>query len=63
MTDVYSEIKYIGDNYIKMKQKYYYCVMTLDGREIIPISRGYTYIGDYNSSKETFAFTKKGFNF
>lgn len=62
LTDVYSEIKYIGDNYIKMKQKYYYCVMTLDGREIIPISRGYTYIGDYNSSKETFAFTKKGFS-
>ena len=35
--------------------------MTPDGKKIIPTSRGYTFISDFNATNKTFAFTKKGY--
>lgn len=57
----YSEIENTVGNFLKVKRNTYYGIVTLNGNEIIPTSRGYTFIGDYDSSKGTFAFTKKGF--
>lgn len=51
-----------GNKYIKVRSTNYYGISSLDGKEIIPTSRGYTYIGDFDRSKGTFAFTKKGFS-
>lgn len=58
----YSEIILTNNGYIKVKQEKGYGILSLIGKEIIPTSRGYTSIGDYDSSKGTFAFTKKGFS-
>ena len=56
----YSEIGLLGGEYIKVLEYGNYGVFNFEGKEIIPTNRGYTYIGDYDSSKGTFAFTKKG---
>lgn len=56
----YSDINLAGDNYIRIKNNGYYGIITFDCQIIIPTSRCYTSIGNYNSSKGTFAFTKKG---
>lgn len=56
----YHKFTEVGDKYIKVSKDNSYGIFALDGKEIIPISRGYTYIGDYDSSKRTFAFMKKG---
>ena len=58
----FDAIEIAGNNHVKVKSVNYYGVISLDGKEIIPTSRGYTYIGDYDSSKGTFAFTKKGYS-
>ena len=62
LTDGYSVIEYIGNRYIRTQRNGYYGIMTLSGKEIIPTSRGYTSICDYDSFKGTFVFTKKGFS-
>ena len=56
----FDEIINVSKRYVKVKNVNSYGIMSLNGKEIIPTSRGYTYIGDYDSSKGTFAFTKKG---
>jgi hypothetical protein len=43
-----------------VKRKNFFGIITLDGIEIIPTSRGYTSINNYNNAKGTFAFTKRG---
>ena len=53
-------ISALGDKYIKVYDNGHYGVITLDGKEVISTSRGYTYIGDYNSARGTFTFTKRG---
>jgi hypothetical protein len=58
----YIEVVPINNNYLKIRNSNYYGLISIRGKEIIPTSRGYTYIGDYDSSKGTFAFTKKGFS-
>ena len=58
----YHKFTEIGGNYIKVSKDNSYGIFALDGKEIIPTSRCYTYIGDYDSNKGTFAFTKKGFS-
>jgi len=45
----------IGEDYIKAKNNGVYSIFSIDGKEIIPTSRGYTSI-DYDSSQGTFAF-------
>ena len=55
----YSDISFLDDNYIKVCKDGYYGIITPNGDEVIPISRGYKSIGDYNSAKGTFAFTKR----
>ena len=57
----YSEIVPIK-GYIRVKGQNSYGILTFAGKEIIPTSRGYTAISEYNSSKGTFAFTKKGYS-
>ena len=47
----------IGEDYIKAKNNGVYSIFSIDGKEIIPTSRGYTSI-DYDSSQGTFAFKK-----
>lgn len=59
-SNTYSDIESIGGNYLKVKHNGFYGVVTLEGKEIIPTNREYTSIDSYNSSKQTFAFTKKG---
>ncbi len=59
--DAYSSIESIGGGYVRITHKNRACsVRKLDGQEIIPSSRGYASIGNYNSAKGTFAFTKRG---
>ena len=57
----YSNISPIGGFYLKVKNGSGYGVMTTSGKEIIPTSRGYTSISDYNSTNRTFTFTKPGY--
>lgn len=57
----YSEISVLGNNLIKVKKDNNYGVVTLDGKEVVPTSRGYISIGEYNNSKGTFTFTKRGY--
>ena len=57
----YDAIEETGKRYVKVRHNSVYGVLSLDGKEIISTSRGYTYIGDYDSNKGTFSFTKKGF--
>lgn len=59
--NLYSDIESIGDVYIKIKRNDFFGVITLDGKEIIPISRGYISITNFDSNKRTFAFSKKGY--
>ena len=59
-SDTYSKIESVGGNYLKVRSNGYYGIITFDGKEIIPTSRNYTSIGNYDSSKGTFAFSKKG---
>lgn len=56
----FDEIDILGGNYIKVKNSGSYGIVTFDGKEIIPTSRGYTSISNYNSAKGTFSFTKRG---
>lgn len=56
-----SELLPVGDNFIKVKYNGYYGITTLEGKEIISPNRNYTSIGNYNSNKGTFAFTRKGY--
>ena len=57
----YSNICAFGDKYVKIRQNSFYSIITPEGKEIIPISRGYTSIGDFNTNNRTFSFTKKGY--
>lgn len=61
LSNTYSEIIPIGSNFVKIKSNGYYGIMNLNGKEIVPINRHYTSIGNYNSSNGTFTFSKKGF--
>lgn len=56
----YDAIENAGGNYIKVKRNGSYGIASLDGKEIISTSRGYTSI-DFNSSKKIFAVTKIGY--
>lgn len=56
----YSEIGLLGGEYIKVIENGNYGLINFEGKEIIPTNRGYTYISNCDSSKRTFAFTKKG---
>lgn len=56
----YDTIEDTGGNYVKVKRNGYYGIASLDGKEIISTSRGYTSI-DYNSSKRSFAVAKTGY--
>jgi hypothetical protein len=58
----YDEIIACGERYLKVRNNVNYGIVNIDGKEIIPTSRGYTFISDYDSNKGTFAFTKKGFS-
>ena len=58
----FDAIERIGGNYIRVKDSDKYGIMTLDGRVIIPTSRNYTSIGNFNSKNRTFSFTRKGFS-
>ena len=60
LSNTFSKIEPIGSNYIKVQNNGYYGIVTFEGKEIIPTSRGYTSISNYNSNKGTFTFTKKG---
>ena len=51
-----------GDRYLRIKNGGYYGIMNYQGKTIIPINNHYTSIGDFNTNKGTFAFTKKGFS-
>ena len=56
----YSDVSMAGSIYVKVARNGNYGLLTLYGQEIIPLSRGYTSIDDYNSTMGTFAFTKRG---
>jgi hypothetical protein len=58
----FDNIEVNDEKYIKVKKDGAYGIMTFDGKKIIPISRGYTSISNYNSAKGTFTFTKKGYS-
>ena len=58
----YSEIRLLGNKFILVGRNGYFGIMDFSCRVIIPCSRGYTFIGDYDSSKGIFAFTKKGYS-
>lgn len=55
-----SEIRTLGDNYLRIKCNGFFGIVTLEGLEVIPTSRNYTSISSFNKSKKTFAFTRKG---
>ena len=57
---VYDAIEYAGGKYVKVKRNGSYGIASLDGKEIIPTSRGYSSI-DYNSDRRTFAVAKPGY--
>ena len=54
-------IQPINTGDLKYKKGRFWGIMNTEGENIIPISRGYNFIGDYDSTKGTFAFTKKGY--
>lgn len=56
----YDAIEDARGNYIKVKRNGSYGIASLDGKEIISTSRGYTSI-NYNSNKGTFAVAKTGY--
>lgn len=58
----YDAIEDAGSNYIKVKRYGSYGIASHEGKEIIPTTRGYTSIGDFNATNRTFAFTKKGYS-
>ncbi len=58
----YSEISYAGGSFIKVMDKRGYGILGLDGKTIIPTSRGYTSIANYNNDTKSFAFTKSGYS-
>lgn len=58
----YDALEAYGSEYVKVKRNGFYGISTLEGKEIISTSRGYTNIGDFNSTNKTFAFTKKGYS-
>jgi hypothetical protein len=60
LSESYTEIELLGNEFAKARRNNYFGIISLDGKEIIPTSRGYTSISNYNSAKGTFAFTKRG---
>ncbi len=60
LSENYTEIELLGNEFAKVRRNNYFGIISLDGKEIIPTNRGYTSIGNYNSTKGTFAFTKRG---
>lgn len=54
-------IEMAGNDFMKIEDDGFYGILSTTGKIIIPTSRQYTSIGDYNSSNETFAFSKKGY--
>ena len=57
-----SDITLAGNGYFRIKSNGSYGIVNANGKEIISTTRGYTSIGDYDSSKGSFAFTKKGYS-
>ena len=57
----YDAIENIAGNIVKVRNNAYYGIVSLDGKEVISTSRGYTYIGNFDTSNRTFAFMKKGY--
>ena len=57
----YSNLQFINNGYIQVRKGSYFGIITINKIDVISINRGYTYISDYDKSKHTFAFTKKGY--
>lgn len=57
----FEEIEYIGGEYFKFKSGTSWGVVTLQGKIIIPTSRGYDSIGRYSSIQKTIPFTKSDY--
>jgi hypothetical protein len=55
----YDLIERAGRGYLRIKDGNYYGIVTTRGKELIPTTRSYTFINDYDGSY--FAFTKKGY--
>lgn len=55
----YDLIERAGKGYLRIKDGNNYGIVTTRGKEIIPTTRGYSYINDYDGSY--FAFTRKGY--
>ena len=58
----YQDISAAGGNFLRVKDNSGAGIISLEGKEIIPTSRGYTFIDNYNSTNKTFAFKKIGFS-
>ena len=55
----YSKIEPAGENYIRVRDKnWHYGIITANGKEVIPTSRGYSSIGNYNKNNKTFSFIR-----
>ena len=58
----YKTIELLNEKLIKFEEKSgYWGIVDSNGAILTSTSRGYTSIGDYDSNKKTFAFTKKGY--
>lgn len=62
MDEGITELEYIGDNFVRIKDKnYHYGIVTTDGKIVIPVSRNYYRI-NYNNNKKVFTTTKGKFS-
>lgn len=59
----YRLIESAGGNYIRVRDKNYnYGIITANGKEVIPPSRGYSSIGNFNKNSKTFSFVKNRYS-
>lgn len=59
----YMLIESAGGNYIRVRDKNYnYGIITANGKEVIPPSRGYSSIGNYDKNTKSFSVTKGRYN-
>lgn len=57
----FEDIEYIGGDFFKFKSGDFWGVINVNGKIIIPTSRGYSTIGKYSNIQKTFPFTKTGY--
>ena len=63
LSDNIYNIELAGNNYIKIRDKNYdYGIIDNAGNTIIPTSRSYSYIGNFNTTDKTFPVTKGRYN-